>query len=89
MTLFTCFDNLPDLVLIELFSYLSSTDVLWGFTRLKDRLTMLITERGFFYHINLSFARRRQFNTILRFLSLNDIQSLVIDSDASSLQLTR
>ncbi|CAF4201985.1 unnamed protein product [Rotaria sp. Silwood2] len=50
---------------------------------------MLINERGFFYHVNLSLARRHQFDTILRFLSFNDIQSLVIDSDASPLQLTR
>jgi hypothetical protein len=49
---------------------------------------MLIIERGFFYHINLSNARYHQFNTILRFLPLNDIQSLAIDSDASPLQLT-
>ena len=88
MALITCFDDLPDLVLIELFSYLSSIDILWGFTHLNHRLTMLITERGFFYHINLSLARYHQFNTILRFLPLNDIQSLAIDSDASPLQLT-
>jgi len=50
---------------------------------------MLINERGFFYHINLSLAHYHQFNTILRFLPLNDIQSLSIDSDASPLQLTR
>jgi len=50
---------------------------------------MLITERGFFHHINLSSARYDQFNRILRFLPLNDIQSLSIDSNASSLQLTR
>ncbi len=89
MALITCFDDLPDLVLIELFSYLSSFDILWGFTHLNQRLTMLITERGFLYHINLSLARYHQFNTILRFLPLNDIQSLSIDSDASPLQLTR
>ncbi|CAF1519010.1 unnamed protein product, partial [Rotaria sp. Silwood1] len=46
-------------------------------------------ERGLFYHINLSLARNYQFNRILRFLPLNDIQSLAIDSDASPLQLTR
>ncbi len=85
----TCFDDLPDLVLIELFSYLSSIDILWGFTHLNHRLTMLITERGFFYNINLSVACYHQFNTILRFLPLNDIESLSIDSDASPLQLTR
>jgi hypothetical protein len=50
---------------------------------------MLIIERGFFHHINLSLARYHQFNTILGFLPLNDIQSLAIDCDESSLQLTR
>lgn len=89
MASITCFDDLPDLVLFELFSYLSSVDVLWGFTHLNHRLTMLIMERGLFYHINLSLARYHQFNAILRFLPLNEIQSLAIDSDASPLQLTR
>lgn len=89
MTSATHFNNLPDLVLIELFTYLSSKDVLWGFTHLNHRLTMLIAECGFFCHINLSNARYHQFNAILRFLPLNDIQSLVIDSDASPLQLYR
>jgi len=89
MALITRLDDLPDLVLIELLSYLSSIDILWGFTQLNHRLTMLITERGFFHHINLSLACYHQFNTILRFLPLNDIQSLAIDSDASPLQLTR
>ncbi|CAF2398606.1 unnamed protein product [Rotaria sp. Silwood2] len=88
MALITCFDDLPDLVLIEFFSYLSSINILWGFTHLNQRLTMLIIERGFFYHINLSLARYDQFNKILHFLPLNDIQSLAIDSDASPLQLT-
>ncbi|CAF3239946.1 unnamed protein product [Rotaria sp. Silwood2] len=50
---------------------------------------MLINEQGFFSHINLSIARYHQFNTILCFLPLDDIQSLAIDSDASPLQLTR
>ena len=85
----TCFDDLPDLVLIELLSYLSSIDVLWGLTHLNHRLTMLINERGFFHHINLSSARYHQFQTILGFLPLNDIQSLVIDTHASPLQLPR
>jgi hypothetical protein len=75
-------------LLIELFSYLSSTNTLWGFTRLNCRLTMLITERGFFYYVNLSITCYHQLHTILRFLLLNNIQSLVIDSDASPLQLT-
>ncbi|CAM2723157.1 unnamed protein product [Rotaria socialis] len=50
---------------------------------------MIISERGFLYHVNISLARYRQFNTILQFLPLNYIQSLAIDSDASPLQLTR
>lgn len=87
MALFTCFDDLPDLVLIELFSYLSSYEILWGFTGLNSRLTCLLAERGFLYHINLSLARYHQFHTMLRFIPLNDIQSLAIDSDASPFQL--
>lgn len=87
MASITCFDHLPDLVFIELLSYLSSTDVLWGWTRLNHRLTMLIRERGFFHHINLSSARFHQFQTIFRLISLNDIKSLVIDTYASPLQL--
>ncbi|CAF4577236.1 unnamed protein product, partial [Rotaria sp. Silwood1] len=55
----------------------------------NHRLTMLITERGFFSRINLSLARYHQFNRILHFLPLNDIQSVSIDSDASPFQLTR
>ncbi|CAF4812892.1 unnamed protein product [Rotaria sp. Silwood1] len=54
MALLTRFTDLPDLVLIELFSHLSSIDILWAFTCLNHRLKILITEQGFFYHINLS-----------------------------------
>ena len=88
MASITWFDDLPDLVFIEIFSYLSSIDILWGLTQLNYRLTMLITERGFFHDINLSTAHYHQFNTILHLLSLNRIQSIAIDSDASPLQLT-
>ncbi|CAF4951536.1 unnamed protein product [Rotaria sp. Silwood1] len=49
---------------------------------------MLINERCFFHHVNLSLAHYHQFNTILRFLPLSNIESLAIDSDASPLQLT-
>jgi hypothetical protein len=79
MAYITLFDDLPDLVLIELFSYLASFDVLWGFTHLNQRLTMLIAERGFLRHVNLSPARRHQFDTILEVLRLTDIKSLAID----------
>ncbi|CAF4541273.1 unnamed protein product, partial [Rotaria socialis] len=75
--------------LIELCAYLPSYDIIWGLTWLNHRLTMIISERGFLYHVNISLARYRQFNTILQFLPLNYIQSLAIDSDASPLQLTR
>ena len=85
----TCFDDLPDLVLIEVLAYLSSFDVLWGWTHLNRRLTMLINERGFFHHINLSSARYHQFERIVRSLPLNEIRSLVIDTHASPLQLSR
>ena len=85
----TCFDDLPDLVLIEVLAYLSSFDVLWGLTHLNRRLTMLINERGFSHHINLSSARYHQFERIVRSLPLNEIRSLVIDTHASPLQLSR
>ncbi len=87
MTSTTFFDGLPDLVLIEVFCYLHSFDVLWGFTRLNHRLTALIVEQGFFRHVNLSQARRHQFDTVLEVLRLTNIESLAIDSDASHLQL--
>jgi hypothetical protein len=83
------FDDLADLVLIEIVSYLSCTDVLCAFTCLNDRLTRLLVERGFFRHINLSSTSYSQFNQLLRVLSLNDIETLVIDRNASPLQLLR
>ncbi|CAF4631235.1 unnamed protein product, partial [Rotaria sp. Silwood2] len=45
-------------------------------------------ERSFFDYVNLSVARYHQFNKILRFLPLNDIQSLSINNETCSLQLT-
>jgi hypothetical protein len=89
MEFITFFDDLPDLVLIELFSYLSSIDVLWIFGHLNSRLTALVGERGFFRHVNLSPARRRQFDTLLRLLPVDKIETVVIDSNASPLQLSR
>lgn len=83
------FDDLPDLVFIELFNYLSSTDILWAFGDFSDRLRAIVFERGFFRHINLSQTHLHQFDTVLRLLPLANIESLVIDSYASPLQLTR
>jgi hypothetical protein len=89
MALITQFDDLPDLVIIDLFTYLTSIDVLWAFANLNDRLRKLIDERGFFRHINFSSARLSKFDTLLTLLSLNQIESLVIDIGASTLQLSR
>jgi len=89
MSWITVFNDLPDLVLLEFFSYLSSADILWGWIFLNDRLTSSLTELGFFRHVNLSSTRHHQFDTILRLIPLNKIEVLVIDIDASPLQLSR
>ena len=83
----TLFDDLPDLSLIEIFSYLSRADTLWCFGNLNIRLTGLIIERGFYYHIDLSSTRYHQFKVLLSLLQFNKIQSLVIDCYSSTLQL--
>ncbi|CAF4191651.1 unnamed protein product [Rotaria magnacalcarata] len=89
MALITQFDDLPDLFFIDLFNYLSSIDILWAFTNLNNRIQTLINERGFFRHINLSSARLSKFDTLLTILPLNQIETLIIDIEASPLQLTR
>jgi hypothetical protein len=89
MALITQFDNLPDLFFIDLFSYLSSIDILWAFNNLNNRIQAIINERGFFRHINLSSARLSKFNTLLTLLPLNQIETLIIDIEASPLQLSR
>ncbi|CAF1314738.1 unnamed protein product [Rotaria sordida] len=83
------FDQLPDLTLLEIFSYLSCADALWSFSKLNSRLTTLLTERGFYRHVNLSSTGKKQFETIFSTLRLNEIQSLVIDRCTSPLQLKR
>ena len=85
----TVFDDLADLVLIEILSHLSSTDALWTFTCLNDRWTRLVAERGFFRQVNLSATYCGQFRQLLQILPLNNIETLVIDRTASSLQLSR
>ena len=89
MAFITCFDNLPDLFFIELFRYLSSIDILWSFINLNSRIQTLISERGFFRHINLSSACLSKFDTLLTLLPRAQIQTLVIDIEASLLQLSR
>jgi hypothetical protein len=83
----TVFDNLPDLSLLEIFSYLSCADALWCFSNLNIRLTRLLIERGVYYHVNLSSTRYHQFKTFLSLLRFNEIQSLIIDCYSSPLQL--
>jgi hypothetical protein len=89
MEISTPFDDLADLVLIEILSYLSSTDALCAYTCLNDRWTRLLAERGFFRQVNLSPSYSRQFDHLLQILSLNQIETLVIDRSASPLQLRR
>jgi hypothetical protein len=89
MALIALFDDLPDLAFIEVWTYLSSIDILWAFANLNNRFRALVTERGFFRYINLSPARLSQFDTLLFLLQLHQIESLVIDIEASPLQLSR
>ena len=83
----TLFDELCDLSLIEIFSYLSCVDALWSFNNLNIRLTALLTERSFYRCVNLSSIGRSRFKTFLSLLRLDEIESLVIDCNAPSLQL--
>ncbi|CAF4055709.1 unnamed protein product [Rotaria sordida] len=85
----TLFDDLSDLALIEIFSYLSCADALWSFSNLNSRLITLLTERGFYRHVNLSSTGKKRFAAIFSILRLNEIQSLVIDRCTSPLQLRR
>ena len=83
------FDDLADLAMIEILSHLSCTDALFAFTCLNDRWTHLLAERGFFSQVNLSSTCSRQFDQLLQILSLDNIETLVIDRTASPLQLRR
>lgn len=84
-----CFNELPDLFFIELFTYLSSLDVLWSFSDLTPRLQRLVRERGFFRYINLSSAHLFQFDTLLARLPIHEIETVVVNVEASPLQLGR
>ena len=83
----TLFDNLPDLVLIEVLCYLSCVDGIYSFNYPNTRLTALLIERGFYSHINLSSTRYHQFQSILSLFRINEIQSLVIDCYGAPFQL--
>jgi hypothetical protein len=84
------FDDLADLVLIEIFLYLSCANVLSAVTCLNGRITaLLLAERGFFRHVDLSSMFCDQFDQLLHVLPLDDIETLTIDRHASPLQLRR
>jgi hypothetical protein len=89
MEMSTVFDDLADLVLIEILSYLACTDALCAFTDLNNRWTCLLAERGFFRQVNLSGTYCGQFHQLLEILPLDNIETLVIDRTASPLQLSR
>ena len=89
MSSLTHFEHLPDLFLLELFHYLSSTDVLWSFINLNHRIQQLIRERGFFRHLNLSSASLYKFDTLLALVPPTEVRTLVVNIEASSLQLSR
>ena len=83
----TLLDELPDLSLTKIFSYLSCADASWSLNDLNTRLTALLTTRDFYRCVNFSSIRRSQFKTFLSLLRLNEIESLVIACNASSLQI--
>ncbi len=86
MPLLTMFDDLPVLVLIEIFSYLWSFVILWELSCLNQRVTLLLVERRYFRYVNLSSASCYQFNRVDQVLVLNEIESVIIDVNASSFQ---
>jgi hypothetical protein len=88
MTFSTRYENLADLVLIEIFSYLSSFDIIWGLVGLNQRINSLLVERRYFRDVNFSLARHCQFTEVVQMLPLNLIESLTIEINASPLQLS-
>ena len=89
MTAMLYFDDLPDLAVIEIFSYLPSVDALSGFASLNHRLTSLLHERGFFRHVYLPSLRSHSFKALMCVVRLNQIESLVIDDSGAPRQLLR
>ena len=87
MNMITVFDQLAELALLEIMSYLSCADALSAFTSLNDRYTRLLAERGHFRHVNLSITYAEQFHQLLQILPLDMIETLIIDRTASPLQL--
>lgn len=88
MTSITQFDDLPDLFLIDLFDYLSPVDLLLSLTNLNNRIQSLIDERGFFREIDFSSISLSKFDRLVRIIPLNRIETLIINVEASPLQLS-
>ncbi|CAF4541427.1 unnamed protein product [Rotaria socialis] len=58
-------------------------------TKLDDLPDLFFIDLGYFRHINLSSARLSKFDRLLSILPLNQIETLIIDIEASPLQLSR
>ena len=83
------FDDLADLALLEMLSYLSCADALCAFTCVNDRCSRLLEEQGFFRQVNLSAPYCREFHQLLQIIPLDYIETLVIDRTSSPLHLIR
>ena len=89
MTSITRFYDLPDLFFIELFDYLSQIDILLALTNLDNRIELLIRERGYSRQIDFSLICLSKFVRLLCAIPLNHIETLIINVEASPLQLSR
>ena len=76
------FSSLPDIVLLEIFTYLSCEDLLYAFVNLQEHyLINLLTEHGAFRHIRLSSQLpRRQYLVLSKGIwRYNLVRSLVCE----------
>ena len=77
MPLVTHFNDLLGFVLIELFQYLSSVDILTSVIDYNSYIQQLVHEQGSFRRLNLSTASLDKFDTFLNHLSLTPIEIFV------------
>jgi hypothetical protein len=76
------FEDLPDEILLLIFRYLSSTDILFSIYGLNNRLSRAIS--GFCEHVVLGEVQFRRFNSICTSILPNigvNIRSLVVSND--------
>ena len=88
MTSITQFDDLPDIFFIELFNYLCQVDILWSLIDFNNRIQLLIRERGYSRQIDFSSMCLSKFTRLVRIFPLNHIERLIINVEASPLQLS-